>query len=37
MTAHHMKTAINWASKPEPWCWIGAAWAIEVRRQSQRP
>lgn len=25
-----MKTVIDWASKPEPWCWIGPQFKREV-------
>jgi hypothetical protein len=26
-----MKTAIDWSTRPPPWCWIGPAWAAEAR------
>lgn len=25
-----MSTAIDWAAKPRPWCWIGPSFAAEV-------
>ena len=25
-----MRTAIDWAARPAPWCWIGPAFAAEV-------
>src|SRR5438045_4723026 len=32
-----MKPAIDWSSRPEPWNWIGPAWAAEVRAIAGKP
>lgn len=32
-----MKTAIDWATRPEPWCWIGPQFRAEIEGIAEGP